>query len=119
CGDRCAIWWLHAGCNHVPAVCDALSRASGYDQLGLLAGIRNSSSFHIYCHVPVLGAKAGPDDQARLKQEDPILRPKGHDGTPYGPGRNMARGAATNMATVWPIATPVRRRTRRTQQQQK
>src|SRR5215471_3988634 len=59
CSDRPAIWRLHAGCTYVPAFRDTLSRAGGHHQLRLLARLRKPSSFHICCHVPVLGAKAG------------------------------------------------------------
>src|SRR5215471_7769909 len=97
CGDRCAIWRLHAGCTHVPAFCDALSRTSGYDQLGLLAGIRNSSSFHIYCHVPVLGAKAGPDEQGDVELTAALV------GTSADP--NELNGAVSRLEACAPVET--------------
>src|SRR5262249_649621 len=53
----------------------------------------NCALFVLQCgaRTPEQQAKAA-DDQARLKQEDAVLGPKGHYGTPYGPGPQYGDG---------------------------
>ena len=53
----------------------------------------NCRLFGLQCGAPTAEQEArAADDQARLKQEDAILSPIGHYGTPYGPGPQYGEG---------------------------
>jgi hypothetical protein len=53
----------------------------------------NCALFGLQCGAPTPEQQAkAADDQARLKQEDATLGPKGHYGTPYGPGPQYGDG---------------------------
>jgi len=53
----------------------------------------NCRLFGLQCGAPTAEQEARAlDDQARLKQEDATLGPKGHYGTPYGPGPQYGEG---------------------------
>ena len=47
----------------------------------------NCAMFGLQCGAPTPEQQAkAADNEARLKQEEAVLGPKGHYGTPYGPG---------------------------------
>jgi hypothetical protein len=49
--------------------------------------------FGLQCGAPSPEQQArAADDQARLKQEDAVLGPRGHYGTPYGGGPQYGEG---------------------------
>ena len=53
----------------------------------------NCRLFGLQCGAPTAEQEArAADDQARLKQEDAVLGPIGHYGTPYGPGPQYGDG---------------------------
>ena len=53
---------------------------------GCTAG-SNCALFGLQCGPPTPEQQArAADDEARLKEENGVLGPKGHYGTPYGPG---------------------------------
>jgi hypothetical protein len=53
----------------------------------------NCALFGLQCGPPTPEQQAkAADDQARLKQEDAVLGPTGHYGTPYGPGPQYGEG---------------------------
>ena len=53
----------------------------------------NCRLFGFQCDVPAAEQQAkAADDQARAKQEDAVLGPIGHYGTPYGPGPQYGEG---------------------------
>jgi hypothetical protein len=53
----------------------------------------NCALFGLQCGAPTPEQQAkAADDEARLKQENAVLGPKGHYGTPYGPGPQYGEG---------------------------
>ena len=59
---------------------------------GCSAGM-NCALFSLQCGAPTPEQQAkAANDEARLKQEDATLGPKGHYGTPYGPGPQYGEG---------------------------
>ena len=53
----------------------------------------NCRLFGLQCGAPTAEQEArAADDQTRLKQEDAVLGPIGHYGTPYGPGPQYGEG---------------------------
>jgi hypothetical protein len=53
----------------------------------------NCRLFGLQCGAPTAEQEAKvADDEARLKQENAVLGPKGHYGTPYGPGPQYGEG---------------------------
>jgi len=53
----------------------------------------NCRLFGLQCGTPTAEQEArAADDQARLKQEDAVLAPRGKYGTPYGPGPQYGDG---------------------------
>jgi hypothetical protein len=61
--------------------------------LGACSAGTNCALFGLQCGAPTPEQQAkAADDEARLKQEDATLGPKGHYGTPYGPGPQYGEG---------------------------
>jgi hypothetical protein len=61
--------------------------------LGGCSTAMNCRLFGFQCGEPTAEQEArAADDEARLKQEDAVLSPIGHYGTPYGPGPQYGEG---------------------------
>jgi hypothetical protein len=61
--------------------------------LGGCSSAMNCRLFGLQCGAPTAEQESrAADDQARLKQEDAVLGPKGHYGTPYGGGPQYGEG---------------------------
>jgi hypothetical protein len=61
--------------------------------LGGCSSAMNCRLFGLQCGAPTAEQEVrAADDQARLKQEDAVLGPIGHYGTPYGPGPQYGEG---------------------------
>jgi hypothetical protein len=61
--------------------------------LGGCSSAMNCRLFGLQCGAPTAEQEArAADDQARQKQEDAVLGPIGHYGTPYGPGPQYGEG---------------------------
>jgi hypothetical protein len=61
--------------------------------LGGCSTAMNCALFGLQCGAPTPEQQANAaDDAARLKQEDAVLGPRGHYGTPYGPGPQYGEG---------------------------
>jgi hypothetical protein len=61
--------------------------------LGACSAGTNCALFGLQCGAPTPEQQAkAADDEARLKQEGAVLGPKGHYGTPYGPGPQYGEG---------------------------
>jgi len=61
--------------------------------LGGCSAGTNCALFGLQCGAPTPEEQAkAADNEARLKQEDAALSPKGHYGTPYGPGPQYGDG---------------------------
>ena len=61
--------------------------------LGACSTAMNCALFGLQCGAPTPEQQASAaDDAARLKQEDAVLGPRGHYGTPYGPGPQYGEG---------------------------
>ena len=61
--------------------------------LGACSAGTNCALFGLQCGAPTPEQQAKvADDEARLKQENAVLGPKGHYGTPYGPGPQYGDG---------------------------
>ena len=55
--------------------------------LGACSAGTNCALFGLQCGPPTPEQQArAADDEARLKEENAVVGPKGHYGTPYGPG---------------------------------
>ncbi len=53
----------------------------------------NCALFGLQCGAPTPEQEArAADDAARLKEENAVLGPRGHYGTPYGPGPQYGEG---------------------------
>jgi len=88
-GDKMFDWRSHRLTKKAPIlVLAALSFA-----LGGCSTAMNCRLFGFQCDVPAAEQQAkAADDQARAKQEDAVLGPIGHYGTPYGPGPQYGEG---------------------------
>jgi hypothetical protein len=61
--------------------------------LGGCSTATNCRMFGLQCGIPAAEQEArAADDAARLKQEDAVLGPIGHYGTPYGAGPQYGEG---------------------------
>jgi hypothetical protein len=60
---------------------------------GCSSTVMNCRLFGLQCGAPTAEQEAkAADDEARLKQEEAIYGPKGHYGTPDGPGPQYGEG---------------------------
>src|SRR5207302_3993710 len=75
--------------------------------LGACSAGTNCALFGLQCGAPTPEQQAkAADDEARLKQEDATLGPKGHYGTPYGPGPQYGEGGGYGPAYSYARQAP-------------